>query len=130
MAVRSTESHSMASVPDGELEEENSVSGLISAAGQDAAFASGQRKGPSYGRVLRGAPDHVDWGRRMKEPSEDLVLFLRWVDSKFTRMEDGQFRSSGADSFQWQSFAFIELFFRLGQGTSRSPVASSVRSRI
>eukprot|EP00959_Pyramimonas_sp_CCMP1952_P428596 8977009-Pyramimonas_sp.AAC.2 len=68
----------MASVLDGEFEGEESVAEPISALGQDAAFASGQHEGLSDGRVLRNTPDYVDWGRKVKKPSEDLVLFSGW----------------------------------------------------
>eukprot|EP00959_Pyramimonas_sp_CCMP1952_P154457 3231302-Pyramimonas_sp.AAC.1 len=95
MAVRSTESHSMASVSAEELRG-RSVSDPISVRGQDAAFASGQRRGLSYGRALRDTPDHVGWHRKVKKPREDLVLFLGWASSNFIRKEDGQFaRASG-----------------------------------
>eukprot|EP00959_Pyramimonas_sp_CCMP1952_P393583 8246863-Pyramimonas_sp.AAC.1 len=72
MAVRSTESYYAAIVSDGEFEGEESVSDPISLPGQDAAFASGQRNRLRYGRALRGTPDHVDWGRKVKKPSEDM----------------------------------------------------------
>eukprot|EP00959_Pyramimonas_sp_CCMP1952_P339837 7117029-Pyramimonas_sp.AAC.1 len=72
MAVCSTESHSMASVSDEGCAEGESLVDPISVPGQGAVFASGQRRGLSYGRVLRGAPDYVDCGRKVQEPSEDL----------------------------------------------------------
>eukprot|EP00959_Pyramimonas_sp_CCMP1952_P138766 2904561-Pyramimonas_sp.AAC.1 len=79
----------MASVSDGEFEGEESVASPISVPGQDAVFASGQPRGLSYDRVLRNTPDYVDRGRKVKKPSEDLVLFLGWADSNFIRTEDG-----------------------------------------
>eukprot|EP00959_Pyramimonas_sp_CCMP1952_P351689 7368616-Pyramimonas_sp.AAC.1 len=67
-----------------------SVSDPISVPRQDTAFASGQHRVFINGRVLRGAPGNVDWGRKVEKPSEDLVQFLEWADRNFTRKEDGQ----------------------------------------
>eukprot|EP00959_Pyramimonas_sp_CCMP1952_P091692 1919437-Pyramimonas_sp.AAC.1 len=55
----------------------------------DAAFATGQHKGLSYGRAPRNTPNRVDRGRKVKKPRKDPVLFLGWVNDNFTRKEDG-----------------------------------------
>eukprot|EP00959_Pyramimonas_sp_CCMP1952_P369275 7734715-Pyramimonas_sp.AAC.1 len=53
-------------------------------------------RGLSYGRVFRGASDRVDWGRKVKETSDDMVHFLGWAVGNFARKGGGQFaRVSG-----------------------------------
>eukprot|EP00959_Pyramimonas_sp_CCMP1952_P218500 4569998-Pyramimonas_sp.AAC.1 len=60
-----------------------------------------------------------------------MVLFLGWVDGNFPRKEDGLFaKASGPKVSRGKVFAFFELFRWPEQETPRSPVASSMCSRL
>eukprot|EP00959_Pyramimonas_sp_CCMP1952_P094175 1970161-Pyramimonas_sp.AAC.1 len=90
MAVRSVESFSMTSASDEDFEAE-SAPDPTSVPGHDAAFATGQRRRLSYGRVLKTTPGYVASGRGVKRPSEDLTQFLTWLDANSTQREDGSY---------------------------------------
>eukprot|EP00959_Pyramimonas_sp_CCMP1952_P266353 5568506-Pyramimonas_sp.AAC.1 len=109
MAARSTEAYSMSSVSDGEFEETGSVSDPISVPGQDAVFASGQHSGLSYGRVLRDAPDCVNWGRKVNMPSEDWFCSLGGSTATLLGRKFDSLREFRGRKFQVARFCHLRV---------------------